>query len=75
MNTVKPITYVACLCTDNYLSGVLVLYESLRKTNPKYPFLCLVSSNVSDATIDELKKRNINVALTFLSGKLNLLSK
>ena len=59
MNTVKPITYVACLCTDNYLSGVLVLYESLRKTNPKYPFLCLVSSNVSDATIGELKKRNI----------------
>lgn len=59
MNTVKPGTYVACLCTDNYLSGVLVLYESLRKTNPKYPFLCLVSSNVSDATIGELKKRNI----------------
>lgn len=60
MNLIKRNTYVACLCTDNYLDGVLVLCESLRRTNTKYPFLCLVSSNVSSETLNKLRERNID---------------
>ena len=52
-------SYVCVLSTDNYLDGVLVLNENLKKINSKYPLLCLVNENISERTRDVLTYFNI----------------
>ena len=52
-------SYVSILTTDHYVLGILVLYESLQQTKPKYPFHCLVTPNLSDKTLHLLKKYEI----------------
>ncbi|MFN3850390.1 MAG: glycosyltransferase family 8 protein [Spirosomataceae bacterium] len=53
-------TYVTLLTADSYLAGVLVLWASLKKCNSQYPFLVLVSGNVSRRVIRRLEKLNID---------------
>lgn len=53
-------SYISLLCTDGYLDGVLVLYHSLMKTNPEYPFLLLVTPNISQKTLDVLSQHKIS---------------
>lgn len=52
-------SYVCVLSTDNYLEGVLVLNENLKKINSKYPLLCLINENISERTRDVLTYFNI----------------
>ena len=47
-------SYVCVLSTDNYLEGVLVLNENLKKINSKYPLLCLINEKISERTRDIL---------------------
>jgi 5'(3')-deoxyribonucleotidase len=54
-------TYLAVLSTDNYLMGALVLYESLKRTQPKYPFAVLITKNISPSVEEILKKKGIRV--------------
>ena len=52
--------YVTVLSTNNYYDGVLVLYESLKRTNPKYnKFVVLINDEIDAHIIAELSKRNI----------------
>jgi glycogenin len=53
-------TYISIITTNEYLEGVLVLYYSLMKTQPKYPFLLLVTPNVSQEILDKLFQHKIN---------------
>lgn len=57
----KMKAFVSCLSTDNYLNGILVLYQSLMDTNTKYPFYCLVSDQVSEETRNSLEKVGVHV--------------
>lgn len=52
--------YVTCLSTDKFLNGVLVLYQSLKNTNPKYPFYCIVSDDLSKETLDTMTKCGVD---------------
>ena len=53
-------TYVSILSTDTYLPGVLVLHNSLSRTAPRYPFLLLITPNVSDRVRRVLTRHGIN---------------
>lgn len=43
-------SYVCVLSTNDYLDGVLVLNENLKRLKSKYPLLCLISQNINDET-------------------------
>lgn len=47
-------SYVCCLSTDNYLDGVLILNENLKRIHSKYPLLCIINENISQKTRDIL---------------------
>ena len=54
--------YVTVLSTNSYFEGVLVLFESLKLTNPKYDtFVVLVNDEIDKKNIDELIKRDYEV--------------
>lgn len=52
-------SFISILSTNDYLNGLLVLFFSYKKTNSKYPFLVLLTPNISKKTILILKKFNI----------------
>ena len=43
--------YITLISTDNYLYGCIGLMYSWKATNPKYPFYCIVTENISQETI------------------------
>ena len=55
----KNCAFVSIITTDDYLPGLLVLYKSLMATDTAYPFLTLLTKNISAKTISELKKHHI----------------
>jgi len=59
MQTQNNYAYITVLSTDDYLLGLLVLYKSLMKTAPKYPFYCLISENISEKTQSIIHKSGI----------------
>jgi len=58
--SLKKYSFVSVLTTDDYLEGVLVLKHSLEKTKPKYPFLLLVTPNLSEKVMESLSSHKIN---------------
>ena len=55
--------YISCLSTDDYLNGVLVLYQSLVEVKAKYPFYCLVSDTVSKTCCDKMQNAGIKLII------------
>lgn len=51
--------YLTVLSSSNYLNGVLVLHESLKKVKAKYPLYVLLSDNIDYSVELYLKKRKI----------------
>lgn len=62
--TTRKYSFVSALTTDDYLDGVLVLKYSLEKTNPKHPFLLLITPNLSEQVVDSLSKHKVNFITT-----------
>lgn len=56
-------TYVCVLSTDNYLDGILVLNENLKKVHSKYPLLCLINENITMETKKVLSEFGISYRL------------
>ena len=52
-------SYISVLATDDYLDGILVLNHSLKQVKSKYPFLVIVTSNISKSTLDLLSRNGI----------------
>lgn len=52
-------TYACVLSTNNYLMGVLVLNENLKRLNSKYELLCLINETITEETRNTLTKHNI----------------
>lgn len=53
-------SYVCVLSTNNYLNGVLILNENLKRLNSNYGLLCLVNETISNETLDILSYFGIN---------------
>jgi glycogenin len=58
--TSKNYRFVSILTTDDYLDGILVLKHSLAKTNAKYPFVLLVTPNISPKVLAALSSHQID---------------
>ena len=48
------------MTSDNYLPGLLVLHNSLVNTNAKFPFLVLLTKDISMDVVSIIKKRHIS---------------
>ena len=54
--------YVTVLSTNDYYKGVIVLFESLKQTNPKYNnFVVLVNENIDKEIINDFNNRGYKV--------------
>ncbi len=51
--------YATLLSTDDYIQGVIGLNHSLKLVKTKYPLICIVTSNVSQSTLEILDKYNL----------------
>lgn len=43
----KKYAYITLVSSEDYVFGAIVMYYSWKETNSKYPFLCLVTNNIS----------------------------
>ena len=57
----KNYAYVTLLTTDEFINGVIVLYNSWLKTKSKYSFYCIVTKDLSKKNIDILSFMGINL--------------
>lgn len=57
----KNKAYITYIATDDYLVGVLTLYESLLRTKTPYPFYCLVTERVSPETVAQLSSYGVKI--------------
>lgn len=48
--------YITLMSTNNYLYGCIGLYYSWKATNPKYPFYCIVTQDISKENIRILEE-------------------
>lgn len=64
-------TYACVLSTNNYLMGVLILNENLKRFNVKYGLVCLINENITEESRNILAKHNINYK-EFKSVKYNV---
>ena len=54
--------YVTVLSTDSYLPGVMALFESIKRTNPKVTnFAVVVNENIKSETKRILEKEGLKV--------------
>lgn len=51
---IKNYTYMALLTNNTYLQGIILLNETLKKVQTRYPLTVLVTKDVSKATLDIL---------------------
>ena len=65
----KNYAYVTLLTTNEFINGVVVLYDSWAKTNSQYPFYCVVSDNISKKNMDIMKFLGINL---IVKEKINM---
>jgi hypothetical protein len=50
----KKYSYVSLLTNDSYVYGIILLAESLKTVNTKYPLHLLVTPNVSKVILEIL---------------------
>ena len=52
----KNYSYVSLLTNDSYSYGIVLLVESMKKVNTKYPLHVLITDNVSNAVLELLNQ-------------------
>lgn len=52
-------SYITLLSDDSYIYGIILLQESLRRVNTKYPLKVLITSNVSKPILEIIKQLNL----------------
>ena len=50
--------YLTYVCSDNFIPGVVALYNSVRLSNCNNDFIVLVTDDVSQESRDILNKKN-----------------
>lgn len=53
--------YVTILSNNAYINGLVVLYYSLKQTNPKYPLYAIVTPNISQENRNILTKLGVGI--------------
>jgi alpha-N-acetylglucosamine transferase len=53
-------SFVSIITGDDYLPGLLVLHKSLANTDTKYPFLVLITKDISTSTMSTLDKYHVS---------------
>jgi glycogenin len=56
--------YITYLSTDAYIMGVIALHQSWIASKSENPFYCMVTYEVSDTVIEDLKSRGVRVIKT-----------
>jgi len=56
-------SYISLISSNTYIEGVLVLYHSLIRTNPRYPFLLLITPNISQEVIKTISGFGIDYSI------------
>ena len=56
-------TFLSVLSTNDYLPGALVINKCLQLVDSQYPFTILITPNISENSINILKKNNIQIKL------------
>jgi glycogenin glucosyltransferase len=56
-------TWTTLLATDNFVDGVIMLNNSLKKVQSKYDLLVMATNNLSQVTFDKLNNENIQYKL------------
>lgn len=51
--------WLTLLATDNFLPGVIILNNSLKKVNSKYPLIIITTNNLAKDTFNKLEEENI----------------
>lgn len=59
----KRYTFMSIITTDDYLPGVLVLVDSLKKVGSMYPFHLLLTPDISESVISVLNKYHISYSI------------
>lgn len=54
-------SYITVLSTENYLEGVLVLAESLRKVRAEYPLTVLITNDISYEVEKKIRKKGLSI--------------
>lgn len=53
-------SYVTLLSDDSYIYGIILLQESLRRVNTKYPLKVLITSNVSQPILEIIQQLKLD---------------
>ncbi len=53
--------YLTYVCSDNFIPGVVALYNSVRLSNCNNDFIVLVTDDVSQESRDILNKKNLKI--------------
>ena len=59
----KKYAYVTLVTTNNYVPGIVILYESLKRVKSEYPLICLYNKDISEENIARLKEIGIELRL------------
>ena len=59
----KKYAYVTLVTTNNYVPGIAILYESLRRVKSKYPLICMYNKDISKENLSRLKEIGIELRL------------
>jgi glycogenin len=59
METIMKRGFISILSTESYLPGLLVLHHSLIATGTRFPFMVLVTDNISRVALDQLDQNGI----------------
>jgi glycogenin len=51
--------FITILTTENYLPGVVVMFNSLKNTKTNIPFYCMINEKISQQSINILQKSGI----------------
>ena len=64
--------YITYVCSDNFIPGVVALYNSVRLSNCNHDFIVLVTDDVSEESKDKLKQNDLKIVdadKIFYNGK------
>jgi alpha-N-acetylglucosamine transferase len=53
--------YITYVCSDNFIPGVVALYNSVRLSDCNHDFIVLVTDDVSEESKDKLKQNDLKI--------------
>lgn len=59
----KKYAYVTLVTTNNYVPGVVILYESLKRVKSQFPLICMYNKDISEDNLKRLREVGIELRL------------